>query len=80
MARLFVSLGHKTEISKSDIMDAFNDGGMSQKEIGDVAVYSRFSFVEVPKKDAEKVINKMSGSKEIKGQKMFIEYAKQPLS
>lgn len=78
MARLFVNMGHKSQIDKRDLLNAFSgEAGLGSREIGDVEVYSNFSFVEVPKHEADKVVQKMN-KYPVKGQSMNVEFAKDP--
>jgi ATP-dependent RNA helicase DeaD len=76
MARLFINLGKKSKISPGDIVGAIaGETGISGDLIGSIEIYDKFSFVEVPKKDAEKVIDVMNRS-QIKGKPVNIEVAK----
>ncbi len=76
MARLFINLGKKSKISPGDIVGAIaGETGISGDNIGSIEIFDKFSFVEVPKKDAEKVIDVMNRS-QIKGKPVNIEVAK----
>lgn len=76
MARLFINLGNKSKIRPGDIVGAISgETGLSGDMIGSIEIYDKFSFVEVPKQDAEKVIDIMNKS-QIKGKSVNIEVAK----
>ncbi len=76
MARLFINLGKKSKIRPGDIVGAISgETGLAGDMIGSIEIYDKFSFVEVPKKDAEKVIDIMNKS-QIKGKSVNIEVAK----
>ncbi|MDQ3392503.1 MAG: DEAD/DEAH box helicase [Bacteroidota bacterium] len=76
MARLFINLGKKSKISPGDIVGAIaGETGISGDLIGSIEIYDKFSFVEIPKKDVEKVLDVMNRS-QIKGKPVNIEVAK----
>ncbi|CAN5307023.1 DEAD/DEAH box helicase [soil metagenome] len=76
MARLFINLGKKSKINPGDIVGAIaGETGVSGDSIGSIEIYDKFSFVEVPKQDAEKVIDIMNRS-QIKGKPVNFEVAK----
>lgn len=76
MARLFINLGKKSKISPGDIVGAIaGETGISGDDIGSIEIYDKFSFVEVPKQEAEKVIDIMNRS-QIKGKEVNFEVAK----
>ena len=77
MARLFMNIGRKQNIQVSDIVGAIaGEAGLEGKKIGTVDMYEKFTFVEVPEKDAPKVIDALKNRK-IKGNKINIEVANQ---
>lgn len=75
MARLFFNLGKKSKISPGDILGAITgETGLPGKKVGDIDIYDKFTFVDVPAADAQNVISVMSRSK-IKGQSVNVEIA-----
>lgn len=75
MVRLFINVGRKQRVQAKDILGAISgEAGISGKTIGTIDVYDKFTFVEVPKKKAKLVIEKMK-NKKIKGNKLNIERA-----
>lgn len=76
MVRLFVGVGKKQNIGKSDIVGAFAaKTGMSGRSIGDIEIMENFSFVEVPEREAKSIVSVMNQNA-IKGQKTTVEIAK----
>ncbi|MTI31410.1 DEAD/DEAH box helicase [Xanthovirga aplysinae] len=76
MARLFINQGRNANISPKDIVGAISgETGVPGYSIGEIEIFPRFSYVEVPKNDASKVIDIMS-SNTIKGQRVNLELAK----
>jgi ATP-dependent RNA helicase DeaD len=78
MARLFINLGKKSKIRPGDIVGAISgETGISGDTIGSIDIYDKFSFVEVPKSHAEKIIEIMNNN-QIKGLRVNMEIAKAP--
>jgi ATP-dependent RNA helicase DeaD len=76
MVRLFVGVGKKQNIGKSDIVGAFAaKTGMSGRSIGDIEIMENFSFVEVPEREAKSIVSVMNQNA-IKGKKTTVEIAK----
>ncbi|MCC5944752.1 MAG: DEAD/DEAH box helicase [Bernardetiaceae bacterium] len=74
--RLFINLGKNQRVSKGDILGAIaGETGLSGNNIGMIDVYDKFSFVDVPEKDANMVLQVMNQIK-IKGKKANFEIAK----
>jgi ATP-dependent RNA helicase DeaD len=76
MTRLFLNLGKKDRIRPNDIVGAIaGETGISGKNIGGIDIYDNFSFVDVPTRDAEQVINGMKNNT-IKGKSVNMEISK----
>jgi ATP-dependent RNA helicase DeaD len=76
IARLFINLGKISKINPGDIVGAIaGETGIPGDLIGSIEIYDKFSFVEVPKREAEKVIDVMNRSM-IKGKAVNFEVAK----
>lgn len=75
MIRLFINIGRNQRVQAKDIVGAIaGEVGISGKLVGTIDIYDKYTFVEVPKKDAKKVLEKMKDIK-IKGNKINIEKA-----
>lgn len=76
MARLFLNLGKKDRIRPNDIVGAIaGEAGISGRSIGGIDIYDNFSFVDVPKGDADQVIKAMKNNT-IKGKPVNLEHSK----
>ncbi len=76
MVRLFINAGKKNNISPGHIVGSIaGETGIPGKVIGAIDVYENFTFVEVPRENARKVLQIMKDSY-IKGNKINIEPAK----
>jgi ATP-dependent RNA helicase DeaD len=76
MARLFINVGKQDRISKGDILGAISgETGINGRQIGVIDVYDKYSFVEVPQSESEKIMRLMNKAK-IKGNKVSLEVAK----
>lgn len=75
MARLFVNVGRRDKVSPKDIVGAIaGETGVAGKLIGEIEIYDKFSFVEVPQEHAEQIMKKM-GKSNIKGNRVKMEVA-----
>ncbi len=75
MIRLFINVGRQQRIQAKDILGAIaGEVGIPGKAVGTIDIYDKYTFVEVPKKNAKKVLEKMKDIK-IKGNKINIEQA-----
>jgi ATP-dependent RNA helicase DeaD len=69
MARLWVGLGREAGVRPQDLVGAIaNESGISGRSIGGIQIEDRFSLVEVPAGDAQRVIDALRGTT-IKGRK-----------
>ncbi|MBU1753067.1 DEAD/DEAH box helicase [bacterium] len=60
MVRLFMNVGRQQRINAGDVVRAIADkAGIAGKSIGNISIFDAFTFVEVPKENAEKVIEVM---------------------
>ena len=75
MVRLFINVGRKQRVQAKDIVGAIaGEAGIPGKLVGTIDIYDKYTFVEVPKENAKKVLDKMKNIK-IKGNKINIEKA-----
>ena len=75
MVRLFINVGRKQRVQAKDIVGAIaGEAGISGKLVGTIDIYDKYTFVEVPKANAKKVLEKLKNVK-IKGNKINIEKA-----
>jgi ATP-dependent RNA helicase DeaD len=71
--KFFLSLGKMDSIKIKDIVGSISSNtAISGSEIGKINVLDKFSFVEVPEKYAQDILNGMNGKK-IKGKEVRIE-------
>jgi ATP-dependent RNA helicase DeaD len=76
MVRLFISLGRKDQVSPNHIVGAIaSESRIPGKVIGQIDMYDKYSFVEIPERDVQKVIRGMKG-KTINAREATIEVAK----
>lgn len=72
MVRLFMTVGREQNVRAGDIVKAIADkASISGKAIGGINIFDKFTFVEVPRDAAEKVIEVMHQSI-ISGQKIAV--------
>ena len=75
-ARLFINLGKISKIRPGDIVGAIaGETGISGESIGEIEIFDKFSFVNVPKEAASRIVDIMNTS-QIKGLKVNMEIAK----
>ena len=74
--RLFMTIGKIDKIKVGDIVKSISaEAGISARKIGSIALFDRFSFVEVPSDLADKVILAVNDSV-MKGRKVRIQHAR----
>ena len=62
-ARLFINIGRDKNLSHGDIVEAISTKtSLSEGDIKDVSIFDNFTYVNVPKESAEKVIEMMHES------------------
>ncbi len=75
MVRLFINIGKKQKIRPGDVVGAIaGETGMPGELIGSIDIYDKYTFVEVPKNYAKKVLNIMKSNR-IKGRSINMEPA-----
>ena len=58
--RLFVTMGKKDRIHPRDIVDLISEStNLTGAKVGDIALYDKFSFVEVPSEFADEIVSKL---------------------
>jgi ATP-dependent RNA helicase DeaD len=73
--RLFINLGKNQNIKPGDIVGAIaGETGMPGKLIGSIDMYDKYTFVEVPRAQADIVLDAMNRTK-IKGKNVHVEVA-----
>ena len=66
--RLFISMGKKDRLHPRDVVDLIaENSNLSGNKVGDIALYDKFSFVEVPSEFAEDIVGQL-GRTSIQGQ------------
>jgi ATP-dependent RNA helicase DeaD len=66
--RLFISMGKKDRLHPRDVVDLISEStNLPGNKVGDIALYDKFSFVEVPNEFAEDVVGQL-GRASIQGQ------------
>jgi ATP-dependent RNA helicase DeaD len=59
--RLFVTMGKKDRIHPRDIVDLISEStNLTGSKVGDIALYDKFSFVEVPSDYADEIVGKLA--------------------
>ena len=76
MVRLFMNVGRQQRINAGDVVRSIADKtGISGRSIGNISIFDNFTFVEVPKENAEKVIEVMHQSM-LSGKKVAVAKAR----
>ena len=74
--RLFMTIGKMDKIKVGDIVKSISaEAGIPERKISNIALFDKFSFVEVPADLADRVISAINDSI-IKGRKVRIQHAK----
>ncbi len=75
MTRLFINLGKNQNVRPGDILGAIaGESGMPGRLVGSIDMYDKYTFVEVPKNQADVVMEAMNRVK-IKGKNVHVEKA-----
>lgn len=75
MARLFINIGKNQNVKPGDILGAIaGESGMPGKMVGSIDMYDKYTFVEVPREQADMVLQAMKDAR-IKGKNIHIEKA-----
>ncbi len=76
MVRLFITIGRSQKVTVRDIINSIAiEADIPARDIGQISIYDKFTFVEVPEDVGEKVLAAMDKNT-IKGYKVNIEPAK----
>ncbi len=76
MVRLFLSLGRKDNVAPNHIVGAItSETSIAGRAIGQIDIYDKFSFVEIPQGDVKRVLDGMAG-KTINARQVSMEVAK----
>ncbi len=74
--RLFMTIGKKDKIKVGDIVKSISaEAGIPARKIGNIALYDKFSFVEIPTNLADGVIHAINDSI-MRGRKVSVQVAK----
>lgn len=75
MARLFINIGKNVGVRAGDILGAIaGESGIPGRMVGSIEMYDKYTFVDVPKEQAEIVLKAMKNVK-IKGKSVHMEKA-----
>lgn len=76
MTRLFFTIGRKDHVLPKDIVGAIaGEANIPGKSIGVIDIYDKFTFVEVPDREAKAIMKAMDGNT-IKGRQVQVDIAK----
>ncbi|MCU7493864.1 MAG: DEAD/DEAH box helicase [Ignavibacteria bacterium] len=79
VARLFLNVGKKDKVQPGDIVGAIaGETGLPGKIIGEIDMFDKFSFVNVPEKYVDEIMEVMQDN-QIRGKRLSIEVAKDRL-
>jgi ATP-dependent RNA helicase DeaD len=74
--KLIISAGRASGLEPSDIIHSITAAtGLDGESVRNVRLLERFAFVEVPEREADRVVELVSGS-EVRGQTLLVEAAK----
>ena len=69
---LHITAGKKDKISAHDLVGAFvNVGGVAREQVGHIEVFDYYSYVAVPREQAQDVVQRLLGAK-VKGKKVRV--------
>lgn len=76
MVRLFITIGRQNNIRPQDLIKAVSEEtGISPKDVGDINIYDKFTFLEVPEDTALRVINIMDRI-QVNGKRVSVQLAR----
>lgn len=76
MLRLFLTIGRQQNIRPADLVKIISDEtGLNPKAIGNISIYDKFTFMEVPEDQATRVIHIMDRSN-MKGKRVSVQFAR----
>ena len=74
-SRMYINIGSRKGVSQKHIVCALcKDANIDSKDIGDIEIFDKFSFVNISKNKIKEAINRLNG-KHIKGFKVLVEIA-----
>ncbi len=75
MTRLFINLGKNQNVKPGDILGAIaGESGLSGRLVGSIDMYDKYTFVDVPRAQADQVLQALNRTK-IKGRSVHVEKA-----
>jgi ATP-dependent RNA helicase DeaD len=75
MARVFMNVGKRDRVRAGDILGAIaNEAGLPGNRVGTIDIFDKYTFVEVPVEEADRVIKRMNKMR-IRGKKVNAEPA-----
>ncbi|WMM25085.1 DbpA RNA binding domain-containing protein [Tissierella sp. MB52-C2] len=75
MVRMHINIGKRKGVSPRHILSALLEvTGLPKKSVGDIDVYDKFTFIEVPREYEDEVLDGLNGSR-IKGTRVKAEIA-----
>jgi ATP-dependent RNA helicase DeaD len=76
MVRLYLNLGRDDKIRPTDVVGAIaGEADIPGKSIGQIEIYDRWTYVDVPSRDAERVVNALSTAR-LRGKPVKAEIAR----
>ncbi len=73
--RIYINIGSRKGVSQRHIVSALcNDANISSRDIGDIEIFEKFSFVNIHKNALKEAVNNLNNS-HIKGFKVLVELA-----
>ena len=76
MVKLFLNLGRRDGLRPNDVVGAIaNEARIPGRVIGAIDIYDEFSFVQVPKKDSQKVVSALQRTS-LRGKRVNVEVAR----
>ncbi len=73
--RLFFSIGREHRVSPQEIIRMLSENAQVSGKVGEIRIFDRFTFVEVPSEEAEKVIGSLHRSN-VKGTRLNVSHAR----
>lgn len=75
MERLFIRAGRRDGVAARDLVGAIaNEANISGREIGAIDIYDKFSFVDVPRQHARRIVDALSRSG-VRGRPVLVDIA-----
>ena len=75
MSKIYINIGKRKGVSPRHILGAImNETNIPRKTVGDIDMYDKFTFVEIPEEYVDEVVKRLN-NKRIKGIKVKVELA-----